>query len=131
MTLPSDILDKNRKTLVELLLKEIPPELNLASIEFEGPEIVLYVNNRQAIVKFLDTIKAIAKKIRKRVVVRASPDARLPPEEAKKKILELVPKDANVDPKSIVFDETLGEVWIKAEKPGAIVGKGNIIRHFI
>jgi KH/beta-lactamase-domain protein len=131
VTLPSDILDKNRKTLVELLLKEIPPELSLTSIEFEGPEIVLYVNNRQAIIRYLDTIKAIAKKIRKRVVVRASPDARLPPEEAKKRILELVPKDANVDPNSIVFDETLGEVWIKAEKPGAIVGKGNIIRHFI
>ncbi|WP_440059983.1 beta-CASP ribonuclease aCPSF1 [Thermogladius sp. 4427co] len=131
MTLPSDILDKNRKSLVESLLKEIPPELNLSSIEFEGPEIVLYVNNRQAIIKYFDTIKNIAKKIRKRVVVRVSPDARLPPEEARKKILELVPKDANVDPNNIIFDETLGEVWIKAEKPGAIIGKGNIIRHFI
>ena len=125
------MLDRQRADLLRRILEEIPPDLMLTNIEFEGPEIVIYVRNRKAIAKYLDLVKNIAKKVRKRVVLRADPDVRLPPEEAKKKILEIVPKDAGVDPNGIVFDHTLGEVWIKAEKPGLIVGRGSYIRHYI
>ncbi len=125
------MLDRQRAELLRRILEEIPPDLMLTNIEFEGPEIVIYVRNRKAIAKYLDLVKNIAKKVRKRVVLRADPDVRLPPEEAKKKILEIVPKDAGVDPNGIVFDHTLGEVWIKAEKPGLIVGRGSYIRHYI
>ncbi|WP_169696952.1 beta-CASP ribonuclease aCPSF1 [Staphylothermus marinus] len=125
------MLDRGRAELLKRILREIPPDLVLTNIEFEGPEIVLYVRNRKAIAKYLDLVKNIAKKVRKRVVIRADPDVRLPPEKAKEKILEIVPKDAGVDPNGIVFDHTRGEVWIKAEKPGLIVGRGSYIRHYI
>ncbi len=125
------ILDRGRAMLLKKILEEIPPDLMLSNIEFEGPEIVLYVKNRQAIVKRLDLVKNIAKKVRKRVVLRVDPDARLPPEQAKEKIMKIVPPDAGVDYDSIVFDHTLGEVWIKAEKPGLVIGKGAVIRHLI
>ncbi len=125
------MLDRNRAELIKRIIMELPPELVLTNIEFEGPEIVLYVRNRQAIAKYFDHVKAIAKKVRKRLVIRADPDVRLPPEQAKEKILQIIPPEAGVDPSSIVFDRTLGEVWIKAEKPGMVIGKGAKLRHQI
>jgi len=125
------IIDKERTELIRKIVEEIPPDLKLANIEFEGPEIVIYVRNRQAIVRHLDLVRNIAKKVRKRVVLRVDPEERLPPSLAKKKILEIVPRDAGVDPNGIEFDHVFGEVWIKAEKPGLIVGRGSYIRHYI
>jgi len=125
------MLDRERTELIKRIVAEIPPELVLANIEFEGPEIVIYVKNRKAIIKHIELVREIAKKIRKRIVLRVDKENRLPPAEARKRILEIVPKDAGVDPNGIVFDETIGEVWIKAEKPGLIVGKGSYIRHYI
>ncbi len=125
------MLDRERTELIKRIMAEIPPDLILTSIEFEGPEIVIYVKNRKAIINYLDLVRNIAKKVRKRVVLRVDKEKRLPPEEAKKKILEIIPKDAGVDPNGIVFDHTLGEVIVKAEKPGLIVGRRSYIRHYI
>lgn len=124
-------MDKTREYILKTIVSEIPPEVQLTRIEFEGPEIVIYVKNRKAIADKLDLVKALAKKVKKRVVVRIDPSARLNVEEAKKLILEIVPKEAGVDPNSMVFDDTLGEVWIKAEKPGLVIGKGAQLRHKI
>lgn len=125
------ILDRGRTELLKQILAELPPDICLTSIEFEGPEIVLYVRNTRAISRHLDLVKNIAKKVRKRLVIRADPEVRLPPEEARKRILEIIPPEAGVDPNSIAFDKTLGEVWIKAEKPGMVIGKGARLRHEI
>ncbi len=124
-------MDRSREYVLKTIVAEMPPEVQLTRIEFEGPEIAIYVRNRKAIADKLDLVKSIAKKVKKRVVVRIDPSARLHPEEAKDKILELVPKDAGIDPKSMIFDDTLGEVWIKAEKPGLVIGKGAKLRHLI
>ena len=124
-------MDRTREHILRTIVSEIPPEVQLTRIEFEGPEIVIYVKNRKAIADKLDLVKALAKKVKKRVVVRIDPSARLNTEDAKKLILEIVPKEAGVDPESMVFDDTLGEVWIKAEKPGLVIGKGAQLRHKI
>lgn len=79
----------------------------------------------------MDLAQNIAKKVRKRVVIRVSTNSRLSVEEAKKKIIEIAPKEAGLDPNGIYFDETSGEVWVKVEKPGLIVGRGNYVRHRI
>jgi len=125
------ILDKERTELIKRIMEEIPPDLILANIEFEGPTIVIYVRNRERILKHMDLVRNIAKKVHKRIILRVVEEERLPPSEAKKRILELVPKDAGVDPNGIEFDPVFGEVWIRAEKPGLIVGRGHYIRHFI
>jgi len=125
------VIDRERLELLKKIISEIPPELELSSLEFEGPTIVIYVKNRLAILKYLDLVKNIAKKVHKRIIMRVDKEHRLPPSEAKKKILEIAPKDAGVDPDGIEFDDVFGEVWIRAEKPGLIVGKGNYIRHYI
>jgi len=112
-------------------MEDVPAELELSNIEFEGPFIVMYVRNRALLAKYPLLAHNIAKKVRKRIVIRVSPDARLPVEEAKKKILELSPKEAGIDPNSIVFDDATGEVIIKAERPGYLIGKNNALRNML
>lgn len=125
------LLDKGKLMLLKSIMEEIPEELKLSSIEFEGPFIVIYVWNRSSLVRYPALAQNIAKKVRKRIVIRVSPDARLSPEEAKKKIIEYAPKEAGIDPDGIYFDEASGEVIVKAEKPGYIVGRGNVFRNFL
>ncbi|AFH43069.1 beta-lactamase domain protein [Fervidicoccus fontis Kam940] len=98
----------------------------MTSIEFEGPEIAIYVKNPGILMEQMGIIRDIAKTIRKRVVIRTDPSIRKPEEEAKKIILETVPKEAEI--KAIEFDDVLGDVIIKAEKPGLVIGKGGNIR---
>ena len=120
-----------RDYVVHTIWREIPPELDPVTIEFEGPFIAIYVRNRKAIPKYLDLVKLLAKKVKKRVVLRVDASARVDKEKAKEIIMRIVPPDAGVDPSSMIFDDTLGEVLIKAEKPGVVVGKGAVMRHII
>lgn len=124
-------LGSSRIELIKTIVNEIPPELNLANIDFEGPNIVIYIKNRKALLKHMDLVKNIAKKVHKRIVLRVVEEERLPQDEARKKIMEIVPKDAGVDPNGIEFDEVFGDVWIRAEKAGLIVSKGYYLRQFI
>jgi KH/beta-lactamase-domain protein len=117
--------------LLKSIMEEIPQELELANIEFEGPFIVIYVRNRKALMKYPTLAQTIAKKVRKRIVIRVSQDARLKPEEAKEVIVKLSPKEAGLDPSSMYFDDASGEVYVKVEKPGYLIGKGNIFRTMI
>lgn len=116
-------LDRNKLALLKSIIEEIPAELELASIEFEGPFITIYVKNRRALAEYQTLAQNIAKKVRKRIVIRVTSDSRLNPAEAKSKILELTPREAGLDPGSMFFDEFLGEVWVKALKPGYLGGK--------
>ncbi len=125
------LLDRGKLMLLKSIMEEIPAELELSNIEFEGPLIVIYVRNRKALVKYPMLAQTIAKKVRKRIVIRVSPDARLSKEEAKKIIIEYSPKEAGIDPNGMYFDEASGEVLVKAEKPGYIIGKGNVFRNML
>ncbi len=119
------VAEKIRKSILEL----VPPEANMSNIEFEGPEIAIYVRNPKVLMEQIGIIREIAKRIRKRVVIRTDPDVRKPKEETKRIILQTVPKEAEI--KVIEFDDVLGEVIIKAEKPGLVIGKGGNIRREI
>ncbi|GAB6148321.1 beta-CASP ribonuclease aCPSF1 [Stetteria hydrogenophila] len=95
---------------------------DIASIEFEGPEIAVYVKNPKFILENEEKIKALARKLRKRVVVRTHPDARKDKEYTKRFILENAPDDVTVE--GFIFDDVLGEVRVLTNKPGKLVGKG-------
>ncbi|AFN04186.1 beta-CASP ribonuclease aCPSF1 [Pyrococcus furiosus DSM 3638] len=118
-----------RETMVEEILKEIrekvaqkiPKEAKITEIEFEGPELVIYVKNPEVVMKDGELIKELAKILKKRISIRPDPDVLLPPEEAEKLILEIVPKEAEIT--NISFDPSVGEVLIEAKKPGLVIGK--------
>ncbi|MEM3831100.1 MAG: beta-CASP ribonuclease aCPSF1 [Sulfolobales archaeon] len=114
--------DKILENMRKVIASNIPGEAGLRRIEFEGPYIVVYVRNPEFITADSSFIKNIAKTIRKRIVIKVDESARKDPKEAKKIILSMLDPEAGVTEKDIVFDDVLGEVVIKAVKPGLVIG---------
>ncbi|NVM29153.1 MAG: beta-CASP ribonuclease aCPSF1 [Candidatus Helarchaeota archaeon] len=110
--------------LKDLIIQNLPENVNITNIEFEGPEIALYSKNPKILLQSREIVKDIAKRIRKRLVIRSDPYVRLPQEETKKKIVELCPEEAGIT--SISFDPNVGEVIIEAKKPGLVIGRGGM-----
>ena len=109
------------KQLKEKILELTPKNVKIKNIEFEGPLLVLYVENPQEFAESGDIIKKLAKDLRKRIIIRPDPKSLKPPEEAKEIIKKIVPEDAQIT--GFFFDEENGEVIIEAEKPGIVIGK--------
>lgn len=106
----------------EVILGKVPVEAQVSRVEFEGPEISVYVKRPEVMLGNEAITRQIAKTIKKRVVVRTDPSIRKPKEVASKIIFEVTPSEAEIT--EIIFDDTLGEVVIKAKKPGMVIGKG-------
>lgn len=106
----------------KVIASSVPSEAGIKRVEFEGPYIVIYVKNPNFIVSDTSFIKNIAKTIRKRIIIKVDESARRDPKEAKKLILSMLDPEAGVSEKDIIFDEVLGEVVIKAAKPGLVIG---------
>ncbi len=123
--LPGD--DLRKKIIFEIY--KVLGGANITSIEFEGPEIAVYIKNPQYLTTVENLIKELAKNIRKRIVVRTDPKHRKPREATIRYILDHIPSDAGVTPADIQFDEVLGEVRVLAEKPGKLMGKGKAFRN--
>ncbi|ALM76444.1 beta-CASP ribonuclease aCPSF1 [Thermococcus barophilus] len=114
-------VDDILKEMREIINQMVPREAKITDIEFEGPELVIYVKNPEAIMQDGDLIKNLAKVLKKRISVRPDPDVLLPPERAEKLIKEIVPSEAEIT--NISFDPSVGEVIIEAKKPGLVIGK--------
>jgi len=105
----------------EVVKKALPRSAAISTVEFEGPEIAIYSKAPKILLDDGDRIKALARKMRKRIVVRSAPEVRLSHEEAEKAVRELVPEEAMIT--SIDFDISRGEVIIEAQKPGLVIGR--------
>ncbi|MFW9850421.1 MAG: beta-CASP ribonuclease aCPSF1, partial [Candidatus Thorarchaeota archaeon] len=105
----------------EAVRKALPRSAAISSVEYEGPEIAIYSKAPKILLDDGDKIKALARKMRKRIVVRSAPEVRLPHEEAEKAVRELIPEEAEIS--SIDFDDSRGEVIIEAQKPGLVIGR--------
>ncbi len=95
-------------------------QAEISSIEFEGPEIAVYVKRPDYILQNENIISDIAKNLRKRIVVRTDSKSRKTKEATMKYLMEIIPKEAGVTPSNIEFDEVLGEVKILAQHPEKI-----------
>lgn len=119
----------SRFEIVAAIYNGIPKDAQITRIEFEGPEIAVYVKNPQFIINGLDIVKKIAKEIKKRIVIKADKSVRKDEKETIEIIKQIVPQEAQIA--DIKFDEDLGEVLIKAKKPGLVIGKGGVIQQKI
>jgi len=108
-----------------VIVRNFPAEAQITRIEFEGPEIAVYVRNPAVIVNNPEIVKKIVKELKKRIVIRTDPEVRKSQHETKEIIKSLVPPEAGI--KDIQFDEVLGEVIVKAEKVGLVYGKNRNI----
>ena len=78
--------DEYNKEILEKVKGMIPSEAGTSSVEFEGPDVAIYVDNIAAIYKDEAVIKNISASVKKRLIVRSNPSKLMEPEEAAKKI---------------------------------------------
>jgi len=113
----SAVLEEIKKTIMQRL----PSRVQVAKVEFEGPEVVIYTKNPEIISENGDLIRELAKDLRKRIIIRSDRSVLMEPEKAMEKIHKIVPKEAEIT--NISFDDVTCEVIIEAKKPGLVIGK--------
>ncbi len=110
---------------IEQKIREIvPEECGITKIEPEGLDIIIYLKHIKTFYDSEYLIKRLSGAIRKRVIVRLEANLLMDPEEAKKKIEEIIPKEAGVE--KVRFDPIFSEVWIESVKPGLVIGKKGV-----
>jgi len=107
------------------IIKENLPELKDIRINYEGSKIVIYTRNKEFFLTQEDKIKKIVDLIKKRIEVRIEPDALPKIEETKKKIKEIIPKEAEIY--NIYFEPDFSKVTIDVKYPQIAVGEGGEI----
>ncbi len=100
----------------------LPSETQITKIEMEGPEVAIYSRNPKAFFENESFVAKVAFELKKRVHIRTDKSLLIEPEEAKKKILEIVPENAGIQ--EIYFSPAFSEVVIESMKPGVVIGKG-------
>ncbi len=116
--------EEYNKEILEKVKGMIPADAGTSSVEFEGPDVAIYVDNITSIYKDEMVIKNISASVKKRLIVRSNLSKLMEPEEAIRKIREILPPDAGVGPEGIRFVPDFCEVYIEALKPGLVIGKG-------
>ncbi|MEM0074695.1 MAG: beta-CASP ribonuclease aCPSF1, partial [Candidatus Micrarchaeaceae archaeon] len=109
--------------ILERLKELLPKEAEAVKIVFEGPDIAVYAKNISAIYGNEPLIRSISAAIKKKIIIRSDQSVLLDPEEAEKKIREIVPAEAGIPESGIRFIGEFSEVYIEAEKPGIAIGK--------
>lgn len=115
---------KENKELLEKVKELIPADAGVGDVEYEGPDIAVYVKNVAQIYNDENVIKNISATIKKRIIVRGEKETLMNEEEALKKIVEIIPPEAGINEEKIRFEKEFSQVYIEALKPGLVIGKG-------
>ncbi|VVB66056.1 Ribonuclease J [Candidatus Gugararchaeum adminiculabundum] len=102
----------------------LPAACQFTKLEFEGPDVVVYMRSIQSFYADENLIRKLAAALRKRIIIRSDPSSLLPAEEAKKIIESVVPPEAGIN--NLAFNADFCEVNIEAMKPGLVIGKGGM-----
>ena len=103
------------------ILNNVPSEIGITRIEFEGPRLAIYAQKPEILVEQSQIVADIAGKIKKRIVIRSDPAVRMRELDAEKIVKEILKEAGLVQS---YFDPTLGEVILEVENPGIAIGKG-------
>jgi KH/beta-lactamase-domain protein len=104
-----------------IINERLPEKVQVAKIEFEGPQVVIYTKNPEIITDNGDLVRNLAKDLRKRMIIRSDKSVLMEPEKTIETINKIVPEDAHIT--NITFDDVTNEVVIEAQKPGLVIGK--------
>ncbi|MEM3393757.1 MAG: beta-CASP ribonuclease aCPSF1 [Candidatus Methanomethylicia archaeon] len=96
----------------ESIMKNIPQKAEITRIEFEGPEIAVYVSKPELLSE--EVLKKIAKEIKKRITIRIEPNVRLDKQKVIEHIYAGIQKENEIS--NILFDDAFGEVYIVVKK---------------
>jgi hypothetical protein len=120
-------VDQQLDDLKAEIKSELPPDVSVSEVKYEGPELVLYTQDPKKFARNGDLVRTLASKLRKRITVRPDPGVLSRPENAREQILSVIPEEAGVT--DLDFHADTGEVVIEAEKPGMVIGRhGSTLR---
>jgi uncharacterized protein len=106
-------------TLTKTILDSLPPEAQITTARFEGPSIAIYTKNPKfSLTELTYHLSSLSRSLKKRFVVRTDPSIRLPEDETRDKISNLLPKEIIVS--AVFCDEATGEVVLEVNKPEVI-----------
>jgi uncharacterized protein len=103
------------------LEEELPNDLTVTRVVYEGPELVVYTGTPREFARRGDVVARLARTFKKRISIRPTPETRTDPRDAEPRIRELIPDDAGIE--GLEFYPKTGEVIIEAEKPGLVIGR--------
>ena len=86
----------NSQNIMATILASIPKEANVTKIDYEGPRFALYTKTPRFLMENNIIISNLVKEIKKRIVIRIDKSIRKNEEDARKIIIEHVPKEANL-----------------------------------
>jgi hypothetical protein len=101
--------------------ENIPKPAQVEKVQLEGSKIVIYAKKLDYFSANPEIVKNIVGKYKKRVDVRADVTVLTDVEKAKKTIMDIVPKEAEIT--EIIFMSDVSRVIIEAKKPGLVIGK--------
>ena len=79
------------------IIQNLPPEITVKKIEFEGPELAVYSENSNfEVIESSEILKELAKTMRKRVVFRWNVEKRKDPSETEDYIRNLIGEEAEI-----------------------------------
>ncbi|WP_247008075.1 beta-CASP ribonuclease aCPSF1 [Halorientalis litorea] len=120
-------VDTQLEELKSEIVSEVPNEISISDVTYEGPELVVYTRDPKKFAGDGDLIRRLASKLRKRITVRPDPDVLSVPDRAREQIMDVVPEDAGIT--DLDFHADTGEVVIEAQKPGMVIGRhGSTLR---
>ncbi len=110
--------------MIEILKKteDLLPKKVVKKTELEGSEIIVYTKNKDFFRNCDQDVRLVVSSLKKRVEIRADNTVLLDQDEAKRFVLENVPKEAGV--KAVYFEPERSIMIIAAQKPGLVIGKG-------
>jgi KH/beta-lactamase-domain protein len=111
------------KNVLDMIKELVPKEAGLTKVEFEGPDVAIYVKNVSAIYGDENVIRNVSTTVKKKLIVRGDTSILMNPEDTIKKIIEIVPQEAGISQEGIKFIPDFNEVQIEAMKPGLVIGK--------
>lgn len=106
--------DQMRNEVIKYFLTSVPRDAAVTRIEYEGTKLAIYTKNPDLFLEQNQITRDLVSLIKKRVVIRSDPSIRLAPDEAEKKIREMLSPELSTH---IYFDETLGEVILETDTP--------------
>lgn len=120
-------VEKQLDDLKAEIAAEIPNDISVSDVTYEGPELVIYTRDPKKFAQNGDLIRTLAGKLRKRITVRPDPDVLARPQDAEAQIRAIIPEEAGVT--DLDFHADTGEVVIEAQKPGMVIGRhGSTLR---
>ncbi len=112
----ASLKEEMEKKIMEIL----PPEAKFSKVDFEGPNVIIYVMNPRYVMEHSEYIKTLAKELKKYIIIRGGdPKVRIKEVDRLKRVItDMVTKSVGsniID--DIVVDELTGEVYVYLKKP--------------